>query len=73
MKLPDPISFSQVLESLKVAVLLVDRDRKICFMNASAEDLLQLSAPRALGLDVLSQLPLGMTLQAALLAAKTER
>ena len=69
MKLPDPISFSQVLESLKVAVLLVDRDRKICFMNASAEDLLQLSAPRALGLDVLSQLPLGMTLQAALLAA----
>ena len=69
MKLPDPISFSQVLESLKVAVLLVDRDRKICFMNASAEDLLQLSAPRAIGLDVLSQLPLGMTLQAALLAA----
>lgn len=69
MKSPDPISFSQVLESLKAAVLVVDRDRKICFMNASAEDLLQLSAPRVLGLDVLSQLPLGMTFQAALLAA----
>ena len=61
MKSSDPISFSQVLESLKAAVLVVDRDRKICFMNASAEDLLQLSAPRVLGLDVLSQLSLVMS------------
>ncbi len=60
----------QVLEALATAVLVVGMDRRISFMNPAAENLLQTSTQRGMGRDVIEMLPLGVTLQAALMAAQ---
>jgi len=68
MKPLESAALSRLLDGLKQAVLLVDSAKKVVFMNGSAEDLLQISAQRGMGQRVLDVLPLGMTLQAALIA-----
>ena len=59
-----------VLDGLKTAVLLVGADRRVIFMNPAAEGLLETSAQRGCGQDVLDLVPMGMTLQGALIAAE---
>ena len=59
-----------VLDGLKVAVLLVGADRRVIFMNPAAEGLLETSAQRGCGQDVIDLVPMGMTLQGALIAAE---
>ena len=68
MKRPEPTLWRGLLDSLKLAVLLVDQAKTVRFMNTAAEDLLQISSQRAVGQDVMDVLPLGMTFQAALIA-----
>ena len=60
----------QVLDGLKVAVLLVGADRRVIFMNPAAEGLLETSTQRGCGQDVIDLVPMGMTLQGALIAAE---
>ena len=59
-----------VLDGLKGAVLLVGADRRVIFMNPAAEGLLETSAQRGCGQDVIDLVPMGMTLQGALIAAE---
>ena len=59
-----------VLDGLKAAVLLVGADRRVIFMNPAAEGLLETSAQRGCGQDVIDLVPMGMTLQGALIAAE---
>ena len=59
-----------VLDGLKAAVLLVGADRRVIFMNPAAEGLLKTSAQRGCGQDVIDLVPMGMTLQGALIAAE---
>ena len=59
----------QVLDGLKAAVLLVGADRRVSFINPAAEALLETSTQRGCGQDVLELVPMGMTLQGALIAA----
>tara|TARA_Y100001934_G_scaffold197581_1_gene232925 strand:- start:269 stop:1366 length:1098 start_codon:yes stop_codon:yes gene_type:complete len=61
---------SSVLDGLKAAVLLVGPDRRVIFMNPAAEELLDTSTQRGCGRDVLDLVPMGMTLQAALISAE---
>ena len=59
-----------VLDGLKAAVILVGADRRVIFMNPAAEGLLDISTQRGFGRDVLDLVPMGMTLQGALIAAE---
>jgi len=59
-----------VLDGLKAAVILVGADRRVIFMNPAAEGLLDTSTQRGFGRDVLDLLPMGITLQGALIAAE---
>ena len=59
-----------VLDGLKAAVLLVGPDRRVIFMNPAAEGLLDTSTQRGCGRDVLDLVPMGMTLQGALISAQ---
>jgi two-component system nitrogen regulation sensor histidine kinase GlnL len=59
-----------ILDGLKAAVLLVGADRRVIFMNPAAEGLLETSTQRGCGQDVIDLVPMGMTLQAALIAAE---
>ncbi|MGA1695585.1 MAG: PAS domain-containing protein, partial [Arenicellales bacterium] len=68
MKIPDSAVLSRVLDGLKQAVLLSDSAKTVRFMNGAAEDLLHFSAQRAVGQPVMDVVPLGMILQAALIA-----
>jgi len=68
MKIPDSAALSRVLDGLKQAVLLSDSAKAVRFMNGAAEDLLHISAQRAVGQPVMDVVPLGMILQAALIA-----
>ena len=61
---------SWVLDGLKAAVLLVGPDRRVIFMNPAAEGLLDTSKQRGCGRDVLDLVPMGMTLQGALISAE---
>ena len=51
MKRPEPTLWRGLLDSLKLAVLLVDQAKTVRFMNTAAEDLLQISSQRAVGQD----------------------
>ncbi len=58
-----------VLEALTTAVLVTDTDSLVCYLNPATEALLEISAQRAHGQSLGELLPIGATLQAALLAA----
>ena len=59
-----------VLDGLQAAVLLVGPDRRVIFMNPAAEGLLETSRQRGCGRDVLDLVPMGMTLQGALISGE---
>ena len=70
MNQPQTVDYLQVLEALTTAVLVVDADKRVSFMNPAAETLLATSIQRGVGREVGELVPLGITLQAALMAAE---
>ena len=64
-------SAAELLDGLATAVLLLDNDRRVHYLNSAAEGLLNISANRAVGQLAEELLGMGAVLQGAVLAATT--
>ncbi|EAR20793.1 nitrogen regulation protein NR(II) [Nitrococcus mobilis] len=53
----------QMLELLSTSVVLLERDRTVCYLNAAAEGLLQISARQAIGIELARLMPSLVTLE----------
>lgn len=53
----------QLLELLSTAVVLLEGDRRVCYLNGAAEGLLQISARQAIGMELARLLPSSVTLE----------
>lgn len=53
----------QLLELLSTAVVLLEGDRRVCYLNGAAEGLLQISARQAIGIELTRLLPSFVTLE----------
>tara|TARA_Y100000766_G_C18895341_1_gene600633 strand:+ start:1074 stop:2141 length:1068 start_codon:yes stop_codon:yes gene_type:complete len=70
MKSKPYIKYLRILEGLKVAVLVINNQQKIDYLNPAGEMLLQTSSNRVAGRNLSFVLPFGTTLQAAIISAK---